>query len=144
MLSFKNVSLAELPEVAKQIARTLSDEEWFNLSLEGEMGAGKTTLSGHILHALGVSADQPVTSPTFTYLNEYETKSGKLLAHLDMYRAEVDMSLEDLGASDTRTFWGILVEWPSRLIEPEPTHILTIAFEKDSTRRSIKLGTRTL
>lgn len=140
MLSFNKVSLQDLPHVALQIADHLRSYSWFNVSLHGEMGVGKTTFSGHLLHALGVPSAQPVTSPTFTYLNEYMTASGKLLAHLDMYRAEVGMSLEDLGASDQRNFWGILVEWPEHLIEPAPTHTLRLEFAKGSEDRRIEFS----
>jgi tRNA threonylcarbamoyladenosine biosynthesis protein TsaE len=133
-----NVSKTELAGAATKIAEILKDEVWFNIAINGEMGAGKTTFSGFLLHALGVPSSQPVTSPTFTYLNEYKTSDGHLLAHLDMYRAVSPMTLEDLGASDQRLFWGILVEWPDSLVEPVPTHQLDIGFTDKSEVRSIR------
>ena len=56
------------------------------IGLEGDLGAGKTQLGKGIARGLRIS--EPVTSPTFTLVSEY---NGKLpLAHLDFYRLEND------------------------------------------------------
>jgi tRNA threonylcarbamoyladenosine biosynthesis protein TsaE len=78
--------------------------------VEGELGAGKTTLVRGAARALGVR--QPVTSPTFTIGQRYRGKSG-LVAHLDLYRVpglagEDPDLLADYLRPDTVAF----VEWP--------------------------------
>ncbi len=54
------------------------------ITLEGPLGAGKTTLTKKILHALGVEG--VVNSPTFGYVNSYKTSAGRVINHFDLYR----------------------------------------------------------
>ena len=76
--------------------------------LNGDLGAGKTTLSKSIGEGLGVQ--EYITSPTFTLINEYE---GRLpLYHFDLYRLDSYEELEELGVEDY--FYGngvCLIEW---------------------------------
>lgn len=78
------------------------------ICLNGDLGAGKTTLSKSI--GLGLGVDEYITSPTFTIINEYK---GRLpLYHFDVYRLSHGEELFDLGADDY--FYGngvCLVEW---------------------------------
>lgn len=80
--------------------------------LEGDLGAGKTTLARAFLRALGVAG--AVRSPTYTLIERYPVASGEI-AHLDLYRIADPGELEFLGlddlAADAR-LW--LVEWPER------------------------------
>jgi tRNA threonylcarbamoyladenosine biosynthesis protein TsaE len=84
------------------------------LFLSGDLGAGKTSLAQGIAAGLGIT--EPVTSPTFTLLNEY---AGRLkLAHLDLYRLTA-AEIASLGLAET---WleprGVcVIEWPERLDE---------------------------
>ena len=76
--------------------------------LNGELGAGKTTFTKGIALALGVK--EPITSPTFTIIKEYQGEK-LFLYHMDMYRLSgdlIELGLEDyLGKAD-----GIsVVEW---------------------------------
>ena len=63
MTTFKSAA-ADLPTVGRRIAAELTREGEFCLWLEGPLGAGKTTLAGHIFRALGLPETTPVTSPT--------------------------------------------------------------------------------
>ena len=94
-----------LAAVAIAVTSELVKERPFCLWMIGGLGAGKTTFAGEILRALGLDLDYPVTSPTFTYLNEYQIK-GLWYAHIDLYRATSGFSLEELGFVDSRDFAG--------------------------------------
>jgi tRNA threonylcarbamoyl adenosine modification protein YjeE len=120
---------AALPEVARQIAESLLRDDPFCLWLQGPLGAGKTTVTGEILRHLGLAERTPVTSPTYTYMNEYPVNKS-WYAHLDLYRATASLSSEDLGLVDARRFRGLFIEWPEKVAgDPNlrPTHVLEIA-----------------
>lgn len=109
----------------------------FRLWLVGDLGAGKTFIAGHILRAFGLSPRIPVTSPTYTYCNEYQV-GEHWFAHIDLYRAGSNLALEDLGLVDARSYNGYLVEWPEQV----PAHpviacdfVLKIEFVGQHERR---------
>lgn len=109
----------------------------FRLWLVGDLGVGKTFIAGQLLHALGLSPKVPVTSPTYTYCNEYQI-GQKWYAHIDLYRAGPNLSLEDLGLVDARSYQGYLIEWPEQV----PAHpviacdfVLKIEFDGMQSRR---------
>src|SRR5690625_1783047 len=102
------------------------------VTLEGELGTGKTTFTKGIAQGLGVK--QNITSPTFTIIKEYD---GELpLYHMDAYRLE--HSEEDIGF--TEYFYGdgiSVVEW-SQFIEdflPEERLNIVIEYVSDNVRR---------
>jgi tRNA threonylcarbamoyladenosine biosynthesis protein TsaE len=120
-------------------------KERFCLWLQGPLGAGKTTLTGRILRRLGLPEIVPVTSPTYTYLNDYQI-GGRWYAHLDLYRGDKAPSAEELGLADAREFQGVFVEWPPQKAgggtdDPylAPTHVLEIAFADAGAARSYTL-----
>jgi tRNA threonylcarbamoyl adenosine modification protein YjeE len=129
-------------ELAQLVVHELRKVEPFRLWLVGDLGAGKTFLSGRILRALGLPAHAPVTSPTYTYCNEYQI-GNDWYAHIDLYRAGPQTSLEELGLVDARKYRGYLVEWPEQI----PAHpvlaadfILRIDFASGGGRRYTLLG----
>ena len=80
--------------------------------LQGDLGAGKTTLARGLLRALGVRGS--VRSPTFALLEPHDTPRARVI-HLDLYRLSSADDLEALGLADydeAGTLW--LVEWPER------------------------------
>ena len=87
------------------------------ICLYGELGAGKTVFAQGV--ALGLAVVNPVTSPTFTIINEY---SGRYpVYHMDFYRLSDPLDLEDLGYSEY--FYGngvTLIEWSERAAELLP------------------------
>ncbi len=84
------------------------------LTLEGDLGAGKTTFSKGFAEGLGIT--RIVNSPTFTIIKEYT--DGRLpLYHMDVYRMED--AEEDIGLEEYFEGEGVcLVEW-AHLIEPQ-------------------------
>ena len=102
--------------------------------LQGELGAGKTTMSKGIAKGLGITDE--IVSPTFTLMNVYE--NGKLV-HIDTYRLEnadglLEIGVEDyLGQADTIT----IVEWPEKiknLLDNKKTIEISIVKQDDNSR----------
>ncbi len=82
------------------------------VALRGALGAGKTVLVKGIADGLGVT--DHVTSPTFTFVNEYGA-GGRRLTHVDLYRIESEDDLESIGWSDVVLEADVLaVEWAER------------------------------
>ncbi|KQY52775.1 tRNA (adenosine(37)-N6)-threonylcarbamoyltransferase complex ATPase subunit type 1 TsaE [Lysobacter sp. Root494] len=79
--------------------------------LQGDLGAGKSTLARALLRTLGVTG--AIRSPTYTLVERYPLSSEGEAWHLDLYRIGDGAELEFLGLdSDEATLW--LVEWPER------------------------------
>ncbi len=82
-----------------------------HFTLDGPIGAGKTTLVKSIIESLGIASDW-VDSPTFTLVHEYQTEIFRIF-HIDLYRLGGRSQFEDLGLdeilSDERTIF--FVEW---------------------------------
>ena len=90
-----------------------SDESIFEFHLQGDLGAGKTTLVRGVLRALGWSGS--VKSPTYTICEEYDFEQF-LVLHIDLYRTEIDEDVEMLELN--RSFDGkkiIFIEWPEKV-----------------------------
>ena len=92
------------------------------------MGAGKTTISGALLHAMGVSAH--TGSPTFSIVNEYVLPNGQLVYHMDWYRLKDESEAIDAGIEDT-LYSGhhCLIEWPERAPALLPPDALKVGID---------------
>ena len=85
------------------------------IALEGDLGAGKTTLTRYLARALGVDADVPVTSPTFTLANHYVTKELEII-HADLYRLGDAAEAAGIGMEEWLTSDSlVIVEWADRI-----------------------------
>jgi tRNA threonylcarbamoyladenosine biosynthesis protein TsaE len=84
------------------------------LALNGDLGAGKTTLARGILAALGLAEEAP--SPTFAIVQPYEPPLLRLpVAHVDLYRLDAPEDAKELGLDDYLADGALLIEWPERL-----------------------------
>jgi len=82
------------------------------VGLSGELGAGKTTLVGGLLAALG--HEGPARSPTYSLIEPYRL-AGRDVYHCDLYRLRDPEELDDLGLRDLMRLGSVLlVEWPDR------------------------------
>lgn len=112
----------ELPELAKKLLEFAQDEHFFIFI--GEMGAGKTSFIKAFCKVLGV--EELVSSPTFSIVNEYQAKEGKVY-HFDFYRLKSVREAYDLGYEDY--FYSgayCLVEWPQLVEDLLPAHYIKV------------------
>ncbi len=111
-------SLESTARLAADIAAVLRPGDI--VRLEGDMGAGKTTLVRAIAQARGMHPDA-VSSPTYVLMNIYSPIEGAPIAHLDCYRLTSEDDLDLLGwdqITDGKTI--ILIEWPERIEKALP------------------------
>lgn len=104
------------------------------ICLEGELGAGKTTLAQGIARGLGVRED--VTSPTFTIIQDYLSARINLF-HFDFYRIENPEDIQYLGFEDYLNSDGvILTEWHENICDYVPSERIGIrlSVNPDATR----------
>ena len=79
--------------------------------LQGDLGAGKTTLVKGIAEGFHAASHENVTSPTFTLIHEYRGPAATLY-HIDLYRIDTQRELETLGLDDLRNENSVLlIEW---------------------------------
>jgi tRNA threonylcarbamoyladenosine biosynthesis protein TsaE len=94
------------------------------IGMEGNLGAGKTTLAQGI--ASGWGSYDTVTSPTFVLVNVYRRLDQKQLYHLDAYRLSSPIEALDLDIDDMIAQGPLLVEWADRVKEALPDDYLWI------------------
>ena len=110
---FETDSPARTEAVGEALGRVLKPGTI--LAYEGDLGAGKTAFTRGLARGLG--AAEPVTSPTYTIVNEY--LSGRIpLFHFDMYRLRCADDLFDIGWDDYLERGGVCaVEWSENVAE---------------------------
>ncbi len=104
--------------------------------LQGDLGAGKSTLARALLRALGVQG--AIRSPTYTLVERYPLPAGGEAWHLDLYRIGNAGELDFLGLDEGEaTLW--LVEWPERGAGALPPLDLYVALEMHGDGRRASL-----
>ena len=132
----KTYSLSEIDEVAKELLPQINSNI---VLLNGEMGAGKTTMIKALCKAL--KCPDVVSSPTFSLINEYRTVDHKQLYHFDCYRIENEEEAYDFGAEEYLYSGHLcLIEWSENIQSLLPENCSLVTLEKvDSTTRKITL-----
>ncbi|MFZ5723742.1 MAG: tRNA (adenosine(37)-N6)-threonylcarbamoyltransferase complex ATPase subunit type 1 TsaE [Pseudomonadota bacterium] len=114
-----------------------------SLWLEGDLGAGKTTLVRGLLRGLGHQGS--VKSPTYTLVEPYDVAAGRLY-HLDLYRLRDPEELEFLGVRDLARELAdgatVVVEWPARGAGFLPAPDLVIELVPQDAGRCVRLEAR--
>ena len=130
---FKATSIEDLKQVCTYLAEVSEQEKIILFS--GEMGAGKTTLIKEFCKNLDV--DDEVSSPTFSLVNEYESKVGPVY-HFDLYRIQSEEELYDIGYEDY-FFSGYLclVEWPEMASDIIPENHISVKIRIENDQRII-------
>jgi tRNA threonylcarbamoyladenosine biosynthesis protein TsaE len=128
-------SPGETAVLGARIAALLSPGD--AVALEGDLGAGKTTLARAILEALGFG--ETVPSPTFTLVQRYETPH-LAVAHFDLYRVEREEEIDELGLDEALTEGAVLIEWPERAgsrLPADALHVQLAIIDETSRRARI-------
>ena len=125
-------SVEQLPEVARNLLDTFSEERFF--AFFGKMGVGKTTLIKELCAVLGVKDN--VCSPTFAIVNEYSDSDGEPVYHFDFYRLKSVAEAYDIGYEEY--FYSgcyCFTEWTEKVEELLPEHYVRVEIEeKDGVR----------
>jgi tRNA threonylcarbamoyladenosine biosynthesis protein TsaE len=111
------------------------------ITLEGDLGAGKTTLVKAICQGYGVTEE--VTSPTFALVHVYDAPRSPVY-HADLYRLDGPRDLQNLGWDDlVQADALMLIEWPDRAGQLLPSNHLSIQLshvDGDPSRRILYAG----
>lgn len=143
-MEYRIKNLEELNIWVQDFLTRLTQKDQANiLTLKGEVGAGKTTLTQHLAKLLGIT--ETVTSPTFVIQKEYKINNHawiKKLIHIDAYRLERKEDLEYLGWNEIIQEQGnlVIIEWPE-MVEgiTLPEHVsLHLEINNDHSRTITK------
>lgn len=129
-------SLSELREFGSSLAQRIQRGDVF--LLKGCLGAGKTELARSIIQSLCYEKVE-VPSPTFTFLQVYETISG-LVYHYDLYRVEEAEDIWELGLEEALAGTLTMIEWPERLpvyLRFKQGLLITISISLHGTRKVV-------
>ena len=131
LLLEKQYGISELSVLATKLIQVVG--EFKVMTFEGEMGSGKTTLISELCKQLGVT--DPVSSPTFSIINEYTYCSDGLnssLFHIDLYRMDDEDEARRAGIEEC-LYSGKLcfVEWPQRVPSIIPDEFIQVELEYD-------------
>lgn len=108
------------------------------ICLNGDLGAGKTTITKSIAKAMGIEDD--ITSPTFNIVNEY-TEGNITLYHFDVYRIACSEEMYDIGFEEYINSDGVcIIEWSNLIEDILPEERLEILLTYQDGGRKIALN----
>lgn len=129
----RDIGIDQLTEVASLFLKKAGQERiWL---VEGEMGAGKTTLIKALCVLLGVK--DKMSSPTFSIVNEYEIVNNEVVFHFDFYRLKNEREAIDIGIDDY--FYSgayCFIEWSEKIknLIPDDYVVVNIQPITETTR----------
>ena len=131
------VFCSDKPETTRNLAEALGRRLGAGavIALSGDLGAGKTAFVQGLARGLGIPRDDPVTSPTYTLVNEYSGREP--LFHVDLYRLPPPVDIESLGLEAIDRRQGVVaIEWAERMATEDLGAHLALAFtiEADGCR----------
>ncbi len=122
---FNDYDEAQVKALAQGLAACLKVADCILLS--GDLGAGKTFFSKHIIQAL-CGEDIAVSSPTFAISQSYTSLKKEPIWHYDLYRLEYVAEIEETGLMDALDDAITLIEWPEIAMSVLPEDSLHISF----------------
>jgi len=140
---------AETASLAKRLAASIKQflghnpGAHFNISLEGDLGAGKTTFARHLIQSLGYEGK--VKSPTYTLCEPYllhSTRHAYTAHHFDLYRMRDPLEWQEAGFAELFDVPGFcLIEWPEKAEGTLPTFDIQIQLSAgaEENERSIAI-----
>ena len=135
MIKLTVSSPEQMESLGAQLARHLKAGDV--LLLEGELGAGKTTLTRGV--GEGLKAKGTVQSPTFVLARTHRTQAGPQLVHVDAYRLGSAVELDDLDIDFERSI--VVIEWPRDFLDSQLTDFLKLKIDRtrDDDVREVEL-----
>lgn len=114
------------------------------ITLEGQLGAGKTTLTKQIIQYFGGSPEM-VTSPTFSIVNEYEVTHKQyagMIHHLDLYRLKNEDEILSIGFDElVHGNEIVIVEWPEKAMSMIDVNTISVTFSQKKSGREVCVKT---
>ena len=137
MTKYIATTLEDLPKIAQQIIEENTDQRIF--LLEGDMGAGKTTLTKAICDFFEV--EENVCSPTFAIVNEYLSPNAGKIFHFDFYRLNKEEEAFDIGIEEyLYSGYYCFLEWSQKIKNLIPSHYVRVVInETENKQREIKI-----
>ncbi len=125
-MKYISSSYEETQKIAADFAKTLKEGDV--LCMYGDLGVGKTAFVQGLAKGLGIN--EPITSPTFTIVNEYS--GDKQLYHFDVYRIADSDEMYEIGYEEYVYGDGIsVIEWPQLISDILPEKRYDIEISKD-------------
>lgn len=147
---YMKMTLETLPSIVQEIIQKVYSSNSGNatvITLEGDLGTGKTTLTQELARSLGVKEN--LISPTFVIMKKYDlpeqagVKVFKFLVHIDAYRLTKSEELWKLGFKEILEDKNnlIIIEWPENVPDCVPKNALRIKLSHlDDNTRTIEIS----
>ena len=134
MYEFISHSENDTIKFAEDFAAKLNNHSIIVLS--GDLGSGKTKFTEGLLKHFGLANE--ISSPTFTIVNEYDTKNFKIY-HFDLYRLSDIDEFYAIGGEEYLQNGICIFEWGEMIEEILPTNYMKISFSRDTENTDLRI-----
>ena len=134
MYEFISHSENDTIKFAEDFATKLNNHSIIILS--GDLGSGKTKFTEGLLKHFGLETE--ISSPTFTIVNEYDTKNLKIY-HFDLYRLSDIDEFYAIGGEEYLQNGICIFEWGEMIEEILPTNYIKISFSRDTENTDLRI-----